>query len=130
MHFSSLLTTGFLHKYPLIKLAEQFEKLPALFLVKWRNEFFPQFHLEATDLLELGSRPLGECKQRSAPVSRVRQADQQPLPLESVDQGGNRTSGNPQVRGQVSHAQVSRLFNSQQQAQAWARESYHSRLTA
>jgi len=35
--------------------------------VKWRHEFFTQFHLKAADLLELGSRTIGECKQCCAP---------------------------------------------------------------
>jgi len=63
----SFLITGFIREHPLIEPAEQVEELPPLLCVKWRHEFFTQFHLKAADLLELGSRTIGECKQCCAP---------------------------------------------------------------
>ncbi len=110
----SFLSTFFIHEYLLIESLEQVKELPTLLKFKWCNAFFTQVHLKATNLLELGSRLLGECKQCCAPISRVRQADQQPLPFESVDQGSDRASGNPQVLSQISHAQTSRFFYGQE----------------
>ena len=81
----SLLSTFFVHEHSLIESAEQVEEKPPLLLVKGGNEFFPQVHLNATDLLELRLRLLSEGKQGGAPIRGVRQADQQPLPFERVN---------------------------------------------
>jgi hypothetical protein len=90
----------FTQEHLLIEAAEQVQELPALLCVKWCNQFFTQVQLKATDLLELGVRLLSEFEQRCTPVSRVRQAGQQPLSFESVDQRGDRAGSNSQVFGQ------------------------------